>query len=330
MPTDPTALIDVHAHFVTDAYVAAARAAGHEHPDGMPSWPSWAAAAHVAFMDGSGIGKALLSISSPGTHFGDDAAARELSRHVNEHAAQARAQHPGRFGHLAALPLPDVEGSIAEARHALDVLAADGVAILSNHLGVYPGDSRFEPLWAELDRRGAIVFVHPTSPPQADAVALGRPRPMVEFLFDSARAAADLLLSGALARHGRIRWIFTHCGGVLPPLTERLDLFRFLLPVPPGASDAASRDQFGDLWHDLAGTPFPHQAPALAAAFGSERLLYGSDSCWTPDFAVTAQIHALDAAPPLPDTSSWRDLTTRNAHRLLARNETVNSVERPS
>ncbi|WP_186405186.1 amidohydrolase family protein, partial [[Actinomadura] parvosata] len=291
---DPVPLIDVHAHFVTDFYVNEACAAGHERPDGMPAWPEWDADRQVALMDRNGIGTALLSISSPGTHFGDDSAARSLSRRVNEFAAETRARHRGRYGHLAALPLPDIEGALAEAAHALDVLQANGVAIQSNHRGVYPGDPRFEPLWEELDRRSALVFVHPTSPPHADAVALGRPRPMLEFLFDSARAASDLVLSGALTRHRRISWIFTHCGGVLPPLTDRLDLFRFLLPEPPGGWSDGVREQLSGLWYDLAGTPFPLQAPALAAAFGSGRLLYGSDSCWTPDFVVEAHIRALD------------------------------------
>lgn len=316
---DSVPLIDVHAHFVTDFYVAEARAAGHVKPDGMPGWPEWDADRQVAFMDRHGIGTALLSVSSPGTHFGDDDAARSLSRRVNEFAAAMHVRYRGRFGHLAALPLPDIEGALIEAAHALDVLQADGVAIQSNHHGTYPGDPRFEPLWEELDRRSAVVFVHPTSPPHADAVALGRPRPMLEFLFDSARAASDLALSGVLARHPGISWVFTHCGGVLPTLTDRLELFRFVLPKPAGGSDDSVREQLGDLWYDLAGTPFPHQAPALAAAFGTGRLLYGSDSCWTPDFVVEAHLRSLDTAPPPPGAATWRALTTSNARRLLHR-----------
>ncbi|WP_411074899.1 amidohydrolase family protein [Streptomyces sp. cmx-4-7] len=319
----PTGLIDVHAHFVTDGYVTAARSAGVEHPDGMPGWPTWSAERHLGLMDRAGIEKSYLSISSPGVHFGDDAAARTLAREVNAHGARVRARRPERFGHFVSLPLPDVEGALAEAAHALDELGADGVTVETNHHGLYLGDPRFEPLWEELDRRGAIVFVHPTSPPHADALSLGRPRPMLEFLFDSARTASDLLLRGVLARRPRIRWILTHGGGALPLLADRMELFRTLLGGD-GARDAQAAgdvpsavEQLGRLWYDMAGTPFPRQIPALDAAFGTERLLYGSDYCWTPVGAALSQIATVDSALQPSATDSWRDLTTRNAHRLL-------------
>lgn len=309
-----TGLVDVHAHFVTDHYVAAGRAAGIEHPDGMPAWAGWSVEQHLDLMERGGIEKSYLSISSPGVHFGDDAAARALAREVNGFAAGLRADRPDRFGHFAALPLPDVAGAVAEAVHALDELHADGVAVESNHHGLYLGDERLEPLWEELDRRAAVVFVHPTSPRHAEELSLGRPRPMQEFLFDTARAAGDLVFRGVLTRHPRIRWILTHGGGVLPLLADRLDLFRPMVgdPDAPGVVEQLSR-----LWYDLAGTPFPRQVPALRAAFGTERILYGSDYCWTPVDPVLAQIRSLDeAAPPSPD-DTWRELTTRNARRLL-------------
>ncbi|MFJ4714260.1 amidohydrolase family protein [Streptomyces sp. NPDC088785] len=326
-----TGLVDVHAHFVTDGYVAAARAAGVDHPDGMPGWPGWSVERQLDLMERGGIAKACLSVSSPGVHFGDDAAARALAREVNTFGAGVRAERPDRFGHFASLPLPDVEGALAEAAYALDELGADGVAVETNHHGRYLGDPSFAPLWAELDRRGAIVFVHPTSPPAADAVALGRPRPMLEFLFDTARTASDLLLSGVLARHPGIRWILTHGGGALPLLADRIELFRPLLegaalgaatPAPGGGASTppapGTVEQFGRLWYDMAGTPFPRQVPALGAAFGTERLLYGSDYCWTPLEAVLAQIDSVDAAAPPAPGATWRDLTSRNARRLLA------------
>ncbi|WP_420037342.1 amidohydrolase family protein [Streptomyces sp. cg28] len=319
-----TGLVDVHAHFVTDGYVAAARAAGIDHPDGMPGWPEWSVGKQLDLMERGGIAKACLSVSSPGVHFGDDEAARALAREVNAFGAEVRAAHPDRFGHFASLPLPDVDGALAEAAYALDELGADGVAVETNHHGRYLGDPAFAPLWAELDRRGAIVFVHPTSPPGADSVTLGRPRPMLEFLFDTARTASDLLLSGVLARHRGIRWILTHGGGALPLLADRIELFRPLLDgAALGGADAGATstpdtvEQLGRLWYDMAGTPFPRQVPALDAAFGTERLLYGSDYCWTPLEAVLAQVASVDtAAQPVGET--WRALTTRNADRLLS------------
>ncbi|MFD7922240.1 amidohydrolase family protein [Streptomyces sp. NPDC059740] len=309
-------LLDVHTHFVTERYVAAAREAGHGHPDGMPGWPSWSPEGALALMDEAGIGLSVLSVSSPGTHFGDDAAARLLTREVNEFAAGLHRERPDRFGHFASLPLPDVAGALEEAAHALDVLGADGLTVETHAHGVYLGDARYEPLWAELGRRGAVVFVHPTSPQGSEAVALGRPRPMMEFLFDSARAASDLVLGGVTVRHPGIRWVFTHGAGVLPLLVERLELFRGLLPVAPGAPGTAVREELGKLWYDMAGTPFPDQVPVLERVFGTGRLLYGSDACWTPDTAVLAQVASVDAAPQ-PAGTTWRELTGRNARRLL-------------
>lgn len=308
-------LVDVHAHFVTHGYVAAAQAAGHPRPDGMPGYPTWSPALHLDLMDSSGIRTSVLSVSSPGTHFGDDRAARLLSRQVNEFAADVVRDHPGRFGHFASLPLPDVEGSLAEAAHALDTLGSHGVAVESNHAGHYLGDPRFEPLWSYLDDRHATVFVHPTSPPCQEAVSLGRPRPMMEFLFDSARAVADLLFGQVLSRHPRIQWVITHGGGVLPLLADRMELFRTVFGIGPQEGPTV-RDELRRLWFDMAGTPFPHQIPAVVKAFGHDRLLYGSDYCWTPAAGTAAQVASVDAADQ-PPGGSWRGLTTRNAARLL-------------
>ncbi|GAB3384521.1 amidohydrolase family protein [Amycolatopsis echigonensis] len=310
-------LIDVHAHFLTPQYVEAAIAAGHGSPDGMPGWPSWDVAQHLDLMDRWGVATSLLSISSPGVHFGDDAAARTLARHVNDTGADIRRAHPGRFGHFASLPLPDVDGALAELAYALDELGADGVAVETNAGGRYLGDPAFDPLWTELAHRGTPVFVHPTSPPHAAATALGRPRPMLEFLYDTGRAVSDLVLSGTLSRHPGIPWIFTHGGGVLPLVAERLELFRTGF-AGGDASGPTVPGQIRDLWFDIAGTPFPHQVPAFERAFGTERLLYGSDYCWTPSALVDAQLATVDAAPQPPGTT-WRELTTRNGTRLFPR-----------
>ncbi|MFF3567868.1 amidohydrolase family protein [Nocardia jiangxiensis] len=314
MSASPDPLIDVHAHFVTDRYIAAARAAGHEHPDGMPGWPEWSPEAHLALMDESGIATSMLSVSSPGVHFGDDSAARELAREVNEFAAGVVRAHPGRFGHLAAVPLPDIDGSLDEIDYALDILGSDGVAIETNAHGRYLGDAHYDPIWAELDRRGAAVFVDPTSPPHAEAISVGLPRPMLEFLFDTARSATDLLFAGVFEQYSGIRWIFTHGGGVLPLLADRIQLFRtaFADDQPGRATSEVLRG----LWFDMVGTPFPHQIPALEASVGLDRLVYGSDYCWTPSAAVLAQIAGIDAADR-PGEPTWRTVTTGHARELF-------------
>jgi 6-methylsalicylate decarboxylase len=110
--------IDVHAHFLTGSYLVQARAAGHDVPDGMRAWPDWSAAAHLELMDRTGIDTAVLSVSSPGTHFGDGQAARTLAREINDAGGQIVRDHPGRFGLFASLPLPDTDGALAEIGHA--------------------------------------------------------------------------------------------------------------------------------------------------------------------------------------------------------------------
>ena len=318
-PADQAEFVDVHAHFVTKSYVEQATAAGHGQPDGMARWPVWSPETHLDLMDRHHITTAVLSLSSPGVHFGDDAAARRLAREVNEYAAQLAQDHPGRFGSFAALPLPDVDGALSEIAYAFDELAADGVTLLSNAGGVYLGDPRLEPVFAELNRRNAVVFLHPTPPPGWQQAALGRPAAMVEYLFDTARTVADLLLAGVTARHPGIRLIVPHCGGALPVLADRIDEFAKLF-VPPHQS--APTDVIGQLrrfHYDLAGTALPRQIPALLGLVEPDRLLFGSDYCWTPPPVADAHIAAVDAAkPPLPD-STWRSVTTANAQRLLPR-----------
>ena len=283
----------------------------------MPGWPTWTVSEHLRLMDEWGVSRSVLSISSPGVHFGDDAAARLLARQVNDAGAAIRRAQPDRFGQFASLPLPDVDGALTELAYALDELGSDGVTVETNTAGIYLGDERYEPLYAELDRRQAVVFVHPTSPPYAEQIALGRPRPMLEFIFDSTRAVSDLVFSGALTRHRGIRWVFTHGGGAMPLMAERMELFRTVF-IGDAGEGLSVPQQISQLWFDMAGTPFPRQVPALIDAFGSDRLLYGSDYCWTPAAGTTSQVASVDAARQ-PDNDTWRALTTRNATRLLTR-----------
>ncbi|WP_225635565.1 amidohydrolase family protein [Streptomyces solaniscabiei] len=318
-PDERTGFVDVHAHFVTDSYVRQARAAGHELPDGVPAWPGWSAEAHLELMDRVGIRTAILSVSSPGVHFGDDAAARRLARETNEEAARVTAGHPGRFGFFASLPLPDVDGALTEVAYAFDELGADGVVLETNTHGVYLGDARLEPLFAELGRRRAVVFLHPTSPVCWEHSALGRPRPMVEFIFDTARTVTDLLMAGTLGRHPGLRVIVPHCGGALPVLADRIDGFMKLF-LPSGAGDAPDAvEQLRRLHYDMAGPAFPRQVPALLSLVEPDRLLYGSDYCWTPAHGVDAHVATVDTAPVPAGAADWRSLTTANAHRLLPR-----------
>ncbi|WP_405513120.1 amidohydrolase family protein [Streptomyces canus] len=310
-------LIDVHAHLLPDFYVQQATAAGHARPDGMGGWPSWSVKAHLDLMDRHGIETAMLSMSSPGVHFGDDKAARLLARRVNEYTAELTRDHPGRFGNFVSLPLPDVDASLEEIAFAYDHLEADGVALLTHTHGVYLGDQHLEPVFAELDRRRAVVFLHPTSPVGWEQSALGRPRPMVEYIFDTARTVTDLVMAGIVTRYPRIQVIVPHCGGAVPVLADRINEFmRLFLPSEnTPAKDAVQ--QLRGLYYDMAGTGFPRQVPALLKLVDPDRVLFGSDYCWTPPPLADAHIAAIDAAESPVEGTTWRSLTTANAQRLF-------------
>jgi 6-methylsalicylate decarboxylase len=310
-------LVDMHAHFTTPHYVEVAKAAGHVMPAGMPEtyWPQWTARQHLDLMDEAGIGHAVLSLPSPGVYFGDERAARSLAREVNEFCAEVVRQYRPRFGQFATLPLPDVDGSLTELAYCFDQLDVDGVALLSNHAGIRLGDKRFDPVLAELDRRGAVVLLHPTAYTGDHELSCGWPQAIIEFLFETARTVTDFILTGAAERFGRIRLIVPHLGGVLPSLAERIELFRTI--DGQSADHTTVAETLGRFYYDLAGTPSKHQIAALTSMAKPNRLLYGSDYAWTRREHVLRLLTSLDVAFD-GCNAGWRSRTTHNANALLA------------
>jgi predicted TIM-barrel fold metal-dependent hydrolase len=274
--------IDLHAHYIPDVYRDALVAAGQAKPDGIPGLPEWNETLAMAAMDKLDVCLAVLSISSPGVHFGDAAAAIELARAVNEAGARITATRPNRFGFFGTLPLPDIGAAVAETRYALDNLGADGISLLTNHRGMYLGDEQLEPIFAEIAARQSVVFIHPTSPSQS----IGVPRfgaPMLEFMFETTRSVTDLVLAGVLRRHPRLRIIVPHAGAALPVMAARIDLFAPILANPNRVADVPNmREALRGLHFDLAGAPVEEQLAALVAVADSSRLHYGSDYPFTP------------------------------------------------
>jgi predicted TIM-barrel fold metal-dependent hydrolase len=307
--------IDVHAHYLPPSYRAALERAGIEHPDGMPAVPAWTESSAIALMDEVGIGAALISISSPGLHFAPLRERAELARAVNEEGADACRAHPARLGLLASLPLPDVDASLHEIEQASEVLSADGFSMLTNYDGVYVGDPRFEPVMEELNRRGALVALHPTSPPGVQALACGRPAPMIEFPFDTTRAVANLILSGTLLRHPRIRVLVPHVGSALTVLADRLQGFIRAFDGPDAADVFGA---LGGLWFDVTGDAFPNALAALLRIAPPDRVLYGSDLPFGPP------AHVMRAAEQLLST----DLLDARARRALLRDNALCLVPR--
>jgi predicted TIM-barrel fold metal-dependent hydrolase len=277
--------VDVHAHYLPPFYRDALVEHGHGQPDGFPFVPEWSAAEHVAVMDRLGIARSVLSVSSPGVRFGDV----YLARAVNDEGRKAVVDHPARFGLLASLPLPDVDASLAEIDRACDELDADGFVLLTNIAGCYVSDAAFSPVIAELGRRGRPVLLHPTSPACWEHTSLGRPRPMVEFLFDTTRTVLDLVLNGTIAAHPGLRLIVPHAGAVLPLLADRVTAFAALLEP-----DVDVLGELARLHYDLAGHALPRGLGALRTIADPEHLHYGSDWPFTPESVVAAAAARLD------------------------------------
>src|ERR1035438_6446990 len=206
--TAMTFTVDVHHHILPDFFWAATNEGSD--PVGGIQPPPWSEDSALSFLDDAGIDVAITSISTPGVHTGDDAAARVLARRCNELTAELMRKHPRRFGGFACLPLPDIDGSLDELRHALDVLHLDGVVLFSNARGVYLGDKRLTELFDEVKSRKAVVFVHPNASPTPWAHSLGLPDSLIDFTADTTRAIAQMHYSNTFARTPDVTYIFSH------------------------------------------------------------------------------------------------------------------------
>lgn len=318
MTTPLHGAIDLHAHYLPARYREVALAHGQDHPDGMPALPEWDVHSAVEMMDDVGIAAAALSISSPGVAFLEGATERtELCRMINEDGAAAVAAYPDRLAVLASLPLPDVDAALAELAHALDTLHADGVGLHTHYGGVYLGDARLDPVLAELDARGTVVTIHPVSPCGWEGVSFGRPRPYVEFLFDTTRAVVNLALSGTLDRFPGIRWVVPHTGAALSVVADRVHRFHQMLH-PPDEPDVDVLALLRRMYYDLAGVPVPRSLAALLELVGPDRLVYGSDYPFTPAPMVRALADAI-VTTPLLDERSLAAATRGNAEGLFPR-----------
>lgn len=215
--------IDVHQHILPPEYLAAARAAGRiGDVSASPAVLEWQPQRSLERMDELGIEKAFTSISTPGVTLGDVAAGRRLARACNEYAANMARACPGRFGSFAALPLTDVPGSLAELTYAFDELGADGVVLLSVYGDRWVGDAAFAPVMDELNRRKAIVFVHPSVADCCRGLIPNVHAGLIEYPLDTNRAIVSLLIGGTFTRCPDIRFIFPHGGGAMPMLADRI------------------------------------------------------------------------------------------------------------
>lgn len=272
-------LIDVHHHILPPVYLADARDRLIAQQQGyLPARIlQWSPQNAVAEMDQNGVASSIVSISTPGIWFGDMQSARTLARKCNEYAAQLVNDYPGRFGFFAAAPLPDTEGSLREIAYALDVLKADGIIFLTSYNDKWPGDSAYTPVFDELNRRKAIVFIHPAAPICCRDLIPNVPPVFTEVPHDTTRAITSLLFSGSFARFRDIRFIFSHAGGTLPMLAGRLSHYsaemRDLVAKMPNGIDF----ELKRLYYDIASSANPPAMAALMKLVPTSRILFGGD-----------------------------------------------------
>ncbi|MER6161490.1 amidohydrolase family protein [Streptomyces sp. NPDC001868] len=303
--------IDVHQHVVPDFYLAQLERACIADAGGR-ALPHWSAESALELMDLIGTTTSILSVSTPGSGFLDDPGeATDLARRLNDHCAALTADHPGRFGFFATLPMPDTDASTEEAVRALDDLRADGVTLLANNRGTYLGSDGQDGLWRALNDRGAVVFVHPAELPAPPVE--GIPAFAADFLLDTTRAAYLLVRNGIPRRHPDIRFILSHAGGFVPYSSHRMAL---TIANDTARSPLDVLDDFRSFYFDTALSSSPAALPTLLAFARPGHILFGSDWPFAPAPAAQYFASGLDGNV---DAATLKAVNRTNAEALFPR-----------
>jgi predicted TIM-barrel fold metal-dependent hydrolase len=308
--------IDLHHHVIPDFYWQASNEDGNVAGGINP--PPWSLEGAIAYLDEAGIDIAVPSISTPGVHFGDDAAGRTLARRVNEYIADIKRDRPDRFGGLAALPLPDIDGSLEELAYAIDALGLDGVSLMTNAGGSYLGDTRFDPLFAELQDRAAVVFVHPTASPDPIAHTLGLPDALLDYPVDTSRAIAKLHYSNTFARTPDVRYLFPHAGGTVPFVASRFAIVDAMNVIPGAEERGPFADTVTRLYWDTASAFSDPVLHMLRSVTGLGNVVFGTDYPYTRDAISIGGLRQLQNTAEL-DEGERRNVLGESAARLIPR-----------
>ena len=309
-------IIDTHHHMLPEFFW---RSTNKPHaPVGGLSPEPWSEESAIAFLDEAGIDLAVLSISTPGVHLGDGEKARALARRCNEFAAELIRARPNRLAGFACIPLPDIDPSLEELSYALDVLRLDGVVLFTNSNGVYLGDKSLEPVFEELERREAVVFVHPNSSPDPVAHSLGLPDNLIDFPTDTTRAVAQMHYSNRFARTPNVKYIFSHAGGTIPYLATRFSIVDEMNVIPGAEERGTAADTLRRLYWDTALSWKPPVLRVLRSAVGMDRVLFGSDYPYLRrDLAVTCRQEVASSSEL--DANESRAVLSKNALSLFPR-----------
>jgi predicted TIM-barrel fold metal-dependent hydrolase len=323
MAADAAGMIDVHFHLIPQFYRDAVYEAGRGPAIGR--YPDWSPQRALELMDANGIALAVTSLAQPGVGFLPADKATSFARRCNDYAADLIAQHPGRFGCFALLPMHDMDTAIAEARYCLETLRFEGISLFASYDEKFLGDAVFDPLLAYLDSCSAIVHIHPGLHPSSRALAPALPWPgfMIEYPFDTTRAAVNLLFSGALERFAHIRFILSHAGGTLPYLAWRLSVAPMIDQRLTRRSRAEIFTGLKTFWYDNALASGPQPMAALAQIAAPERILFGSDWPFCNAGVVAEEVKDFGAADFLaPDSRAA--IARGNALKLFPNKATKN------
>ncbi len=284
--------IDVHTHLVPPFWAKDLASHGGD-PSGWGA-PDWSPEQLLGFMDEEEISVSMLSLTAPGIEGwkGDDRI--DIARRVNDYGAKLVSGKPDRFGYLATVALPDVDAGLSEIRRCYDELGVDGICLHSNFDHIYLGDERFVPIWEELDRRRAVVFIHPTTP--EGAVLPGIPGPIEDYPADTTRSALQLVVSGHMSRFSQVRIILSHGGGFLPYAASRFA--ELIASLHPDRSAPSLLDEMARFYFDTA-LVAPSGLPSLLDFARPGHILYGTDYPYASTDVSKTFTRSLDGAKGL-------------------------------
>jgi len=300
--------VDFHHHFIPPRHLEAILA---QRESGRT--PPWSPEMSIEEMDRNGIATSIVSLVQPGVWLGGVENSRRLARDCNEYGAKMVGDHRGRFGLFAAIPLPDGQGSLREIEYAMDTLKADGVGLMTSFEDKYLGDKAFEPVYEELNRRQAIVYVHPTQPKCCTGLVPGVTVSTIEYATDSTRTIASVMFSGTAAKFQNIRWIFSHGGGTVPFLLGRFERLAIERKDPYLKDGAAP--QLRKFHYEIAQANHPGALDALLELVPLSNVLFGSDYALRP---ASEAVEGLTKYSKFTDAQR-RTINRENAERLIPR-----------